>query len=583
MGDDSRQISVYSINKEHSIFNDSISAIDVVINYIKSKNNYHYEDLTLKDKLFNDYTSRALLIKGNVQNSWSSYVNNVLTTPLDIHPIPLYSCVIVLSHNTSKNIYAITFGLHAYNSIKDLIVESFGIDIISRLQKPEYISCKTTKSQSITGQKQGEISIYRDFHTLEEMVDDFGKIFQELIVSLNKDILEKFGIEFKANPHKYQAERAKNCLAKDSFKIHSSIPISKIEKLLNGCEWAKTQPANPINAVKVLCSKQDKSLIEQLNNSLYSSLIKTYKEEAGYIKYDLCNKDFEKYLSAEKYILSGMRTKDTDGRHAPTRIKEIFDILRDKEGENITIEDIKNFVNKNKIRTFDDDGKIMTEDSVIKHIFSEQPNNGNKYFLLNGTWYYLDNNFIESLNERITKAWQKYGLSNNSFIKKWDACRTEEDFIIKHKDEVDTIIMHPKTVDHIELFDMMHWDANSVYIYFIKQGFGNEIRSLSSQVYMSANIIDREKATSSSYLGKVHKRLFDSQQTTLSESDFFNIFNKKIICVFAFYDNGTKGIRNLKDEACKFGSNIAKYSLLSLVREMNNLSSVALQLYQIPK
>ena len=126
---------------------------------------------------------------------------------------------------------------------------------------------------------------------------------------------------------------------------------------------------------------------------------------------------------------------------------------------------------------------------------------------------------------------------------------------------------------------MMHWDDKDLYLYFIKQGFGNEIRSLASQVYISAKLIVNAQKNNSQYLSEVYKMLIDNNLTSLSEKAFLDLFTKNINLVFAFYDK--TGGRILAKEPDRFHSNIAKYSTLNIIKDMKNFDSVSLKIAQI--
>lgn len=225
---------------------------------------------------------------------------------------------------------------------------------------------------------------------------------------------------------------------------------------------------------------------------------------------------------------------------------------------------------------------MLTTGTIKKHLFDEEKMDNKTFFLLNGSWYQLENSFLDDLNNRLKYLLQNYFLLNNDFLLPWNSSENESAYINSHKQQAHTIIIHPHTVEHIELCDMIHWDNDNLYLYFIKQGFGNEIRSLSSQVLLSATKVLRETKSGFDYLKKVHRALTDIDLTLLSEQDFLNLFKKNIIVVFAFTDKSTSTPRNLKTNPKDFNSNIAKYSTLKLISEMRNLDSIKLKIYQIP-
>ena len=173
----------------------------------------------------------------------------------------------------------------------------------------------------------------------------------------------------------------------------------------------------------------------------------------------------------------------------------------------------------------------------------------------------------------------KYSNTEDSFLHTWNKASDEGSFIATHKNCDNTIIIHPYTIKNIELCDIIHWNDKDLYLYFIKQGFGNEIRSLASQVYISSKLVVDAQKNNSQKISEVYKMLFEKGRTSLSEKEFLNLFTKNINLVFAFYDK--TGGRILAKEPNRFRSNIAKYSTLNLIKDMKNFDSVSLKITQI--
>lgn len=574
MPKDTRQVAIYKINTN----TDNMCNLRDAVENIKHKNGYNFSELPIKSSEFQNYTALILSIRKSFCVHWISFLNKILVTPLSSTNEVNQSALLLLEHKTTHNIYAATFGILGYHAIEDYIVEDFGIDILSRLVSPGTIQCKSTKAQSLVGTKQGETSIYRDFHSLEEMIDDFGKIFQELTTAIPNDKLEKFGIKQKEN-----SNRHKFCIAKDSFKINSSIQVKDIEKILDGCEWALTQNPSPINAVKLLTKKKDEHIITQLNKLSAQQVLRTFHRENGSWNFDLCHKDYDKYLIAAQSDIRGIYSQTYEDGPL-IKIQDLFACIQtDNPNLDFTEESIQTFIEKTAIRTCNEDGQVLTNGTIKNHLFDEEKFDGKKFFLLNGSWYQLENTFLTDLNNRLTYLLKSYYLTNNDFLLPWNSPNDETTYINSHQQNNNTIIIHPNTVEHIELCDMMHWDDNNLYLYFIKQGFGNEIRSLSSQVLLSATKILRETKSEFVYLKKVHQKLTTMTLTTLSEQEFLNLFKKNITVVFAFTDRKNSVTRDLQTNPEAFNSNIAKYSTLKLIAEMRNLDPITLKIYQIPK
>ena len=406
------------------------------------------------------------------------------------------------------------------------------------------------------------------------MLDDFGKIFQELMVSLDETVLSHFGILFNENAKK----RIKHCLVKDSFKINSAIQAKDIESVLDGCEWAGSQPKFPLNAVKALNRKHDQALIKKLDSQCYDSLLKLFNTEPNAWKCDLCHKEYDRYFASHRFQINGEVNFQDEG--ILIKMEDFFDRLKQqKPNWHPTAKELGNIIEHSKLSTFDEDGNKLTNASIKKHLFDEQSINEQRFFLLNGTWYCLEKSFLEDLDRKLKASLPKYSNTDNSFPHAWNQASNEGSFIGTHAGCNNTIIIHPHTIKNIELCDMMHWNDKDLYLYFIKQGFGNEIRSLASQVYISAKLIVNAQKNNAQYLSEVYKMLVDNNLTSLSEKAFLDLFTRNINLVFAFYDK--TGGRVLAKEPDRFHSNIAKYSTLNIIKDMKNFDSVSLKIEQI--
>jgi uncharacterized protein (TIGR04141 family) len=581
MPDDKKEITIYAVDKDCEVLagktNILQECLSHVIGLLPRKQTATQAQLPIDTSKFPDFNVVGIYfsdVGGNV--SWINYLNKCLTTPLQQASNGRNLAILFLEHKTTHNIYAISFGL-SHHLIKDLLFNDFGLDILSRLIDPNKTYCKRTTAQPLVGRKQGEVNVYRGFQTLENNIDDFGKIFQELFVLLDENKLNNFGISKTSGSKR---SFTKTCMAKDSFKINYQTTAGNINALLNGCEWAKTQPPVPINSVKMLDKKLNKYDIDFLDAKVYDSLYDRYLFNKNpnlkpHYEYDICNKDFENYLLANeaKTTWGGKSIKFS---HPPITIDELFRKLTFNN-----INQMIDWLEKKELITFNQDGIQMTKDTIKRHLFAEQSLGTQQHFLLNGTWFSLDNNFLEFLNNKIKDFCPTVPLSDFNFINNWNGAPQEEDFIKTHDTKSQCICIHPNLTENIEFCDMMHWDDKKIYLYFIKDTFGNQIRSLSSQLLISSYRLSRELATNMEYIKTVYADILAKRLTTLNENEFINLFKtKEIISVFAFHDTSSTQ-RILKDEPEKFHSNIAKYSLVNLIGEMRKLDKVHFEVHQI--
>lgn len=533
---------------------------------IVEKSKYNPEIKVLKNSFLSNYDVKCYKLSNSNSVGWKNFVEEFLEQPLEISSIKSHGILLLIKpKNQFDTIYAITFGNLPYFVIQNYIDTNFGLDILSRIIAPNSNTVKSAKGQNVVGSTQGQLSIYRQLHSLSD-IEDFGRIFQELNASVTKEALEQFGIETEKD--------FKNCCAKSSFQIKTSITPGTIEKYICGCEYAKTQPAQPINSSRQLDKKKEKDLIEKLITIKIQELwLEIQKKEI----FPLCHKDFDKYINANIYKCRYNRIeKEFSIDDTLTNVIEAFDIKK---------EEFDRFLKTAQIASYNEEDKLITQDKILNHLFLEleveHEGNKQKYFILNGDIYKLQESFLESLNNKIKKYKSKDIFNQKPLLKKWNKGKTETYFNQLHEKDDATIVIHPYKYNNVELCDLIKFDEKEVCLYFIKDGFEGSIRDLSYQVYNTAKIIEADINSNWGFLESFYD-IFSSKypdKIMLSKSDFIELFNSKDIkYVFAFCD---KNNRNLQENPETFGSNIAKFALIDLVQKMNFIDNGSLKIEQI--
>ena len=110
MSEDKRQISIYKINTNDEIFNNSTDKLLTLLTTIKANHRYNYEEYNVKENNFINYITKAVLVTSYMPNKWAPFLNEILTTQIDLPQIRTYSIILGLEHRTSHNIYVIPFG-----------------------------------------------------------------------------------------------------------------------------------------------------------------------------------------------------------------------------------------------------------------------------------------------------------------------------------------------------------------------------------------------------------------------------------------------------------------------------------------
>ena len=144
--------------------------------------------------------------------------------------------------------------------------------------------------------------------------------------------------------------------------------------------------------------------------------------------------------------------------------------------------------------------------------------------------------------------------------------------------------------EFFEPCDILQWDKETLYLIHVKASFGNMMRDLCSQVLISASRIS-QAVSRKDFIEKIYNAMqskigaedpyFEEvgrQSERLTKEEFIALFEKKLVFVLAILDTGEKERR--LSNITEFNSNIAKFSLQELTRNMRGLD-VELRIAQI--
>ncbi|WDF46272.1 TIGR04141 family sporadically distributed protein [Chryseobacterium sp. KACC 21268] len=524
---------------------------------------------------------------------WKDFISNVVEADqniLKVNKSSSESYIILFQNKLTNKIYASTGG-YAHITIKEIATTDFGIEILARIVKSDDKALKSVKERNLTGGIQGEIKFFRNDYNLYDN-DSFGKIYNELNALLTKDILVKsFGFNLK------DLNSNSLCIAKDSFSIKKSISFDELLKIIKRCEYLfDNEDPIEINSVNKV-AKSEAVLKENLFDTLVTNAYQNYIDSNNFFSIEISNKDFDKYFQATKSKLSF---------HFRRKPKEIIidDVFREFQsvifeiltacGDSLNYEEFKKIINSARLETFDENNITLTYENLSSHFCSEIVYNGQNYFLLEKDWYQIKQSFIDKINDQTSNF-----LEENKYLgprlEKWeDTLKIENDYNASYLTKENTFVFDKFTPFNIEACDILKIEGDNIYFYHIKKGFDNSMRDLCNQVYIASRKVLEDVKDDYKYL----ESLYDSVKNNNGESIYYQnaktqfedvsktqfikkIRDKKIIFVLAVLDTSNSG-RRLDKEIDKFDSNIAKFTLVELSKNMRNLG-VDFQILQLEK
>ncbi|MFH1309762.1 MAG: DUF6119 family protein [Candidatus Omnitrophota bacterium] len=582
MRDSKLQISIYKIEDDHNV-NEMVAALE--------KQGFEGQELEARE--VEKYRIKLYYQLKPTNPKWKFFFNSIIKTNqkiLEENKSRTEGFVLLLHNTDNDNLYAINGGC-GYFAIQEYIQDDFGMDIFSRLINKDDKILKAAKEKLVVGGILGATKHFRNkFNLFED--SSFGKIYQEIKADINKSVLiDKMGFTVD------DIKKDLVCVAKSSFRINKTISFDQVLNIVRGCELImETEQPIMINNVVKINKKKNQRLIQQLEEELFSQLWHRWSGGQDSYSFDLCHKDFEKYLTAEKYIVrkgvSGKNFLKEYEFEILNNVDLFFDKIREANEEINGKDDFVKLIKSIRIFSYDGAGEGLTKNYLIAHLMGDVTLEEKKYFFIDNAWYYIKQSFVDELNEDC----RSFILKNscNGLVKTWEYDREDENkYSQKYIGDNNTIVLDKITPENIELCDILKWDENNLYLYHIKAGFGNTMRDLCSQIIIAANRLNRDLNSSREYVKVLYQALnnkiggseyFDKigrQTERYSESDFVGLFDKKIIFVLAVLDTATDRSRLLCDVQ-KFNSSIAKFSLQNLAKSMKSIER-DLKINQISK
>jgi len=572
MSEDNKvQIGIFRIERE--------TTIEETDAHLKFKG---YKPQRLSSGALAEFTAQLYYSADSGTPKWKGFLSPIVTSGEEVltkDKSANEGFVLLLSSEEREGIYAVAGGL-GYFGIQELIDDSFGIDVISRLINKEDKVLRASKEKNFVGGVSGAAKYFRKNFNLFEN-DSFGKIYHELSAILDQEALKtKFNIDL------LDVKKGAVCIAKSSFKINRAISIQELIDIVRGCsELLEAAGTISINNVERIAKKKNAPLIADLERLLISQLWGVYSGTSGAYLFDLCHRDFEEYLTAAKYVVrKGVSTYNYLGDHEFQELTDATDLLakiREMSPKPVMREDFEKLIRALKLYSYDADGNERTKGGLLAHLFGDLSHSGMRYFFIDNSWYKINPEFIADLNkscEHFVKNAYIDGLN-----KKWNyPAETEQEYNQKYIGETNTIVLDRITPHNIELCDILKWDDSNLYLYHVKAGFGNTVRDLAAQITIAASKLSQDMSSGMTYIEKVYDSLeskiggepfFDKagRQTESYDKAFFkSLFaTKKIVFVFAIVD--TSGTERSIKEITRFNSNIAKFSLQELVKDMRNI------------
>lgn len=567
-------ITIYVIERDQFEKLDIEETIDEICRKLKESGS-NLTDIPINDQVNNEFLIRLYNIYKTYPPTWLKFLSPIIDKNAQILSSKNHIFSFIGFIGYKDRIYAVAGGYGSFE-IEQFTKPDFGLEIIVKLFEKESRVIKSIQQRGVTGIVLGQSKFYRGDQRFSDE-NQFGQIFKQVQAELNEDhLINTFG--FSAEDLRKETS---GCLAKSSFKINKSISFNELLSLIKRIEDILEMPDKfTLNKVLHLKGKRFEKAVEELNEELYRRIYDQYV--TGQIPdFEICNANYEQYLTAEKYMIE-ISAKDSISFDNRPSWGQIIRRLND----NHAIEDedyvfFKHSVLLRRLAAYNENDVKITHDTIYDHLNGEILYKGNSFFHIDKGWYQIDSTFIDDLNIQcstmLKEAW------DTKIIKeKFDVTKDEDVFNQQYLNHVNTLVLDTITPENIECCDILFYNDDNITFVHVKKGFGNTIRDLTAQISIAAKRIrDTIYSGDYTYLDKVEAMAKkqvkkDVLRKAIATQSFpvggiAKLFSKSprpnLTFCLAFVD--TAGLkRSLLNDLGKFESNIAKYSLIELSNEL---------------
>lgn len=576
MSDASIPVNIYQLDRSHFDAEDFKSTVDEMLLKVKGSGHFLNEQ-AVEGVIPDEFTIRLFAATKIFLPKWISFLKPILSPASSLYSTNNVTQVYVCFIGYGKEIYIISGG-PVSAAIERYVDHNFGLEIIMRLFEKDDKVLRSIQNWGVTGSVLGQTKFYRGDQRFSDE-DRFGKIFKQVNAELTKGkLMTEFGFDETDIKRK-----TSGCLAKASFQLTKSIDfpqlLTVIKKISN--IFATRDRNFSLNKVHLISRRHFKKKTEELDKAFLQQLFDKWKAGET-LDVDFCHNKFAEYLTASIYVvMQSGKEQISEDEKIP-----LADMIRKLKAKNSfddsDIDYFKISLQLNMLFTYGDDSNELTRDSLWDHVHGELTYEGRTYFKVDGEWYEIHSDFIEDLNKEcadvISQCWEDKLISFPFDTK------TESEFNHKFLRESGCIVLDTVTPENIEACDVVIYNKHLVHLVHVKQGFDNSIRDLTSQISIAAKRIKADIKSDYSYINKLQETVkkgagaAGTHSAKLAAQTFPTdglkgiFFSKKndnqIIFCFAFVDTA-KGKRcSIKDDITRYQSNIAKFSLLELRREI---------------
>ena len=532
----------------------------------------------------------------------------------------MFICFVIVPRDKEDENWGKEFNLYFFSSgysftyLFPFVNQEFPIMVAKKFITGEI---RNEKTVSITGDTLASDIIFRKMKVLSKY-DNVGKVVTGFVGKIDYRNLKK---KFLALELEIGEKENIFCDVGNSFELKKSLEFDEILKLiadLNSLyeKWEEESDYDDFQMLKKISPKLDKeNLIPKLEWEVIDKLFNDYKKEDANYDFlpsvDLVDpKNFMEFISTTDFKVRYM-SKDRELAGWLSMDKIINLIKEDKKSLNR--EDFEKALESEIfIEWFCNEEATnfssMWED-LLKLMVAEFDYENKKYFLINGLFYEVKDEFIKVLNQELFLELKKWDIFLPKNLEKKFKKRNKNDdewvYNRSYLKEKSMLVLDKVFYNkNIEFCDILYYENGQTYLIHNKKWFDRDMRVLSEQILLSAAILSEERKIGlyskvKDYYMQLKnkektKKMRDIGRQEISQEEFVKKFKLdssiNYILGFTYSSDIMSFFKSAKEWASQEDiceklnslSIIPRYELLSLIKKMRMLW-IKLYITQIPQ
>lgn len=504
-------------------------------------------------------------------SSWQTFFPNQLVIGEDFS---IETTSFILFCSTEENIYCFIGG-SATTVVKRYINQIFGLDLFERIAIPDQDIVTTITSRGISGNLNSQTVTFRREQKLIDAIS-LIRLPTKVTIQLRDDLItDVFTFIEPEDGEKVYVDIGSSFFIKVKLNFHQCHElIETTDEILE---------INDFTSLSAFKRVRDPNLItNNLRPLLFANL---YDERAriGPPGRSIRNSRFDfdfihpskltQFYECDRYTIYERGAHNafhiTSDRSTIYEAVMKFAYLHDEIEDLFTFQGFLSGVRVYGFRGNDRLTHAMFED----HITCETSFTNRPVFKIDSRWFFVKGDFIDRINDQCLTMCRANYWTSDVFNETWDIDNEDEGvFNLKYHNQDNFIVLDKCLGQNIELCDVLYHDDSTTYLIHVKVGFDAKIRDLTNQILVSSNRLwDDVKSGDYTFVDGVLQSYNnkDHVDNPILPVNFRSLFDKKVVFVMAFVSKFVDG-RSVIDNMGDVRSNIAKFSLIQSVREMNS-------------